>query len=150
MEVGVLNRQRARKIGTEGLARFLRRVASELPAMDRGSVAVCLVSDRAIRDLNRRFRGKDQATDVLAFPSGSREGPGGPVVLGDVVVAVPRAARQAAERGHSLDRELRILALHGFLHLLGYDHERDDGEMLRLQRVMERRLLPPRGRRKGK
>ena len=95
------------------------------------TVTVALVSDARVRALNRRFLRHDAQTDVLSFPA---EEPG---CLGDVVIAVGVARRQALRAGHSLGTELRVLALHGLLHLLGYDHERDDGRMARL----ERRLL---------
>jgi probable rRNA maturation factor len=91
-------------------------------------MTVALVPDARMRSLNRRYRGKDRATDVLSFPAGE------PGELGDVVIAAGVAARQAREAGHSMAVELRVLALHGLLHLLGYDHERDDGRMARLER----------------
>jgi probable rRNA maturation factor len=78
--------------------------------------------------LNREFRSVDGPTDVLSFPSGQKD------FLGDLVVAVPYAARQARRRGHGTAREVQILLAHGLLHLLGYDHETDDGRMFRLQR----------------
>jgi probable rRNA maturation factor len=83
-----------------------------------------------MRTLNRTWRRRVGPTDVLSFPSGE-EGSG---FLGDLVIDVPYAARQARARGHSLTRELKILLAHGVLHLLGYDHETDDGTMFRLQR----------------
>jgi len=92
-----------------------------------------VTSDARVRALNRRFRGKDSATDVLSFPSGE------PDTLGDVVIAAGVAARQAAEAGHSIQAEFRVLALHGLLHLLGYDHEQDDGRMARLERRLRRK-----------
>ncbi len=112
-----------------GLAQWLRAVA---PARTRGSLTIALVPDARIRALNRRYRGKDAATDVLSFPAGE------PGVLGDVVIAVGVARRQAQDAGHALQTELRILALHGLLHLLGYDHEHDDGRMARLERRLRR------------
>jgi probable rRNA maturation factor len=108
-----------------GLGRWLTQVA---PSRARGALTVALVSDARVRSLNRRYLGKDSATDVLSFPAGE------PGELGDVVIAAGVAARQAREAGHSLAVELRVLALHGLLHLLGYDHERDDGRMARLER----------------
>jgi probable rRNA maturation factor len=119
-----------------GLASWLRKVA---PARARGSATVAIVSDFRVRALNRQYRKKDEPTDVLSFPAG-----GGPY-LGDVVIAAGVARRQARQAGHSLRTELRILALHGLLHLLGYDHERDDGQMARL----ERRLRAKGGLREG-
>ncbi|HKE84543.1 MAG TPA: rRNA maturation RNase YbeY [Vicinamibacterales bacterium] len=108
-----------------GLARWLGSVA---PARARGTVTVALVSDARVRALNRRFRRKDRVTDVLSFPA---DEPGN---LGDVVIATGVAARQAVEVGHPVQAEFRVLALHGLLHLLGYDHEHDDGRMARLER----------------
>jgi probable rRNA maturation factor len=108
-----------------GLGRWLQSIA---PARAKGTLTIALVSDARIRALNRRFRGKDRATDVLSFPADESG------VLGDVVIAAGVAARQAVEAGHSLQAEFRVLALHGLLHLLGYDHEHDDGRMARLER----------------
>jgi probable rRNA maturation factor len=114
-----------------------------MPPRRGGSLAVCLVSDRKMSELNRRFRGRSGSTDVLSFPSPGRE-PDGTVYIGDIVISVPTALRQARREHHRLGRELKLLALHGYLHLLGYDHEKDDGTMLRLQRRLERKLLPRR------
>lgn len=142
MEIDVLNRQRTHRVSPAGLARFLRRLGRELAQPPASGLVVCLVSDGRMREYNRNFRGKDRPTDVLSFAGDPDPGPDGRVHLGDVVIAVPTAARQAREAGHSLARELRILALHGWLHLLGHDHESDAGEMRRLQARLERRLLP--------
>ena len=95
-------------------------------------MTVAIVSNARVRALNRKFRRKDKETDVLSFPA---EEPG---YLGDVVISSGVAARQARAAGHSLATELRVLALHGLLHLLGYDHERDDGQMARLERRLRR------------
>jgi probable rRNA maturation factor len=93
----------------------------------------CLVtSDRALRRLNRDFRGLDYATDVLSFPA--EDSHEDPQPLGDLAISVERAAVQAAEFGHSCLDELRVLMLHGVLHLLGYDHESDRGQMARAER----------------
>lgn len=145
MEICVLDRQRSRKVSRPALAAFLRRLARSVPPGNADEMTLCLVSDRRMREYNRRFLGKDGPTDVIAFPGGGEPDPEGRVYLGDVVISVPTAARQARERRHSLARELRILALHGYLHLLGYDHERDDGAMNRLQGRLVRKLLPGRG-----
>ena len=86
-------------------------------------VGCLLVTDRRIRALNRRYRGEDSPTDVLAFPQGEGGGPPGhPGLLGDVVISVETAARQAARAGSSLEREAALLLIHGILHLLGHDH----------------------------
>ena len=113
-----------------GLARWL---ASAAPARARGMVTVAVVPDSRVRLLNRQFRRTDRATDVLSFPSGE------PGDLGDIVIAAGVARRQAGDAGHSLQTELRVLALHGLLHLLGYDHERDDGRMARREARLRRR-----------
>jgi probable rRNA maturation factor len=113
-----------------GLADWL---ASLAPARAKGGMTVALVSDVRVRTLNQQYRGIDKATDVLSFPAGE------PDYLGDVVIAVGVARRQAREAGHALRSELRVLALHGLLHLLGYDHERDGGRMARLERRLRRR-----------
>jgi probable rRNA maturation factor len=113
-----------------GLARWLQSVA---PARARGAATVAIVSDARVRALNRAFRRKDRPTDVLSVPAEERG------QLGDVVIALGVARRQARAAGHPLGTELRILALHGLLHLLGYDHEHDDGRMLRLERRLRRR-----------
>jgi len=107
-----------------GLGRWLSSVA---PARARGAVTVAIVTDARIRALNGRYRRKFRATDVLSFPGGD------PPHLGDIVIAAGVARRQAREAGHSLQTELRVLALHGLLHLLGYDHERDAGRMARVE-----------------
>jgi probable rRNA maturation factor len=142
---------RGRPVRVPGLAHWLSRAA---PARARGDVAVALVGDRQIRGLNRRYLGRDRVTDVLSFPAGpgtSASGPGpkgfgrsrprgqGPRPLGDIVISRPVAARQARAAGHPLGTELRVLALHGLLHLLGYDHERDGGSMARLERRLRRK-----------
>ena len=104
----------------------------------RVSLFVLLCGDRRMRALNRRWRRLDRPTDVLSFPS--FEGTSGRAAarrgafLGDLVIDVPYAARQARRRGHAVGREVQILLAHGLLHLLGYDHESDGGIMFRLQR----------------
>ena len=146
MEITILNRQRTRRVSSPALSAFLRRMARAEPAEPGSSLVVCLVSDRKMRELNRRYRGHDRPTDVLSFPSGEEPAPEGEQHLGDVVISVPTAARQASAAGSSLEREIKTLALHGYLHLLGYDHETDDGAMMRRQRRLVRRLLPRRPR----
>ncbi len=96
-------------------------------------MTVAIVPDAEVRRLNRKYRRKNSATDVLSFPSGE------PGDLGDVVIAAGVARRQAREAGHTAEVEYRILALHGLLHLLGYDHERDDGRMARLETRLRKR-----------
>lgn len=120
-----------------GLATWLQSVA---PTRARGSVSVAVVPDARVRRLNRDYRKKDANTDVLSFPAdAAHDDRGGDFFLGDIVIAAGVARRQARDAGHSLQVELRILALHGLLHLLGYDHEQDDGQMARLERRLRRR-----------
>jgi len=141
-----------------GLVEWLVGVA---PARARGAVTIALVDDVAMRRLNSTFAGKDRATDVLSFPASPAEArsakaargldagarvpgtPGGRPAqrrhLGDVVIATGVARRQARVAGHAYAQELRVLALHGLLHLLGYDHETDDGRMGRLEARLRRR-----------
>ncbi len=134
LEVVLLNRQRRRPVRPDRLRRLLQDAARALGVF--GEVALVLTRDPAVRALNARYRGQDQPTDVLSFP-----GPGGASGLGDIVVSVDTAERNARRRGRSLQRELDVLALHGFLHVLGYDHETDDGTMDRLERRLRRKLL---------
>ncbi|MGH9415892.1 MAG: rRNA maturation RNase YbeY [Terriglobales bacterium] len=105
----------------------------------RGTVSVRLMDDAAIRALNRRFLGHDWPTDALSFPSAQRPH------VGDLAVSVATARRQARQHGHALDVELRILLLHGLLHLAGYDHERDQGQMRRRERALRRQFGLPAG-----
>jgi probable rRNA maturation factor len=153
--------QRGRRLHVRGLAAWLRRVA---PPRARGGVTIVLVSDPRMRALNRTYRGKDYATDVLSFsadrsPGGTggigrkgrsaRQRAGLPIqpirplqpilpTLGDIVIARGVAKRQARAARHPELDELRLLALHGLLHLLGYDHERDNGRMRRVERRLRR------------
>jgi probable rRNA maturation factor len=147
LEVLVLNRQRAHRVERDELTAFLRRLVDAAPSAAADSVAVCLVSDRRMREYNRAFRKVDAVTDVLSFDSDPADDPTGERHLGDIVIAVPTAARQAARTRHSLERELKVLVIHGYLHLLGYDHETDDGQMKRLQGRLVRSLLPSERRR---
>jgi probable rRNA maturation factor len=124
-------------VSAPGLAVWLRRVA---PSRARGTVSIALVSDREIQELNRTFRGVDTPTDVLSFPV-QPVPPIQPIVplLGEIAIARGVARRQARAAGHSEATEWRVLALHGLLHLLGYDHEHDDGRMQRVERKLRRK-----------
>jgi probable rRNA maturation factor len=122
-----------------GLGAWLARYA---PKSARGDVTVAIVADARMRALNRRFRRVDHATDVLSFPSDSRRPA---AFLGEIVIARGVAVRQARRLGHPLRTELRILALHGLLHLLGYDHEVDKGQMARIEARLRRRAGLPDG-----
>jgi len=120
-----------------GLSRFLNRARAAV-ALD-GEVDVLLTSDAEIKRLNRTFRGKNKATDILSFPAHESS----PGTAGDLAISLDTAARQAAEHGHSLRDELRILLLHGLLHLAGEDHETDHGEMAAREAALRRELKLP-------
>ena len=130
----MLDRQRRRRVRPDRVRRVLRAAARDLGVS--GELAVVLAGDRTLRSLNARYRGKDKPTDVLSFP-----GPGGEAGLGDVVISLDTAERNARALGRTLPQEVDVLALHGFLHVLGYDHETDDGTMDRLESRLRKRLL---------
>ena len=122
------------------LARFL--AAAQAAVRLKGQVTVLLTTDAAIRRLNRQFRGQNKATDVLSFPA---EGPGAEEMAGDLAISVTTALRQAREQDHPLSTEIKVLILHGLLHLAGYDHEADSGKMARRERLLRARLHLPQG-----
>jgi probable rRNA maturation factor len=125
--------------GKRALERFLTEACAAIRL--RGEVSVLLTNDDAIRDLNRRFRRKNKATDVLSFPAADPE----TGISGDLAISLETAARQAEAFGHTLREEVKILLLHGILHLAGYDHEIDDGRMGRREVVLRRRFALPLG-----
>lgn len=120
-----------------GCRLLLRRLRRALRREDAG-VVLLLASDAVVRRLNRTFGGRDRTTDVLSFPSGGELEPGRPF-LGEIAISVPRAAKQARQAGWGFWEETALLVVHGFLHLLHYDHERDDGTMRRLEEDLLRR-----------
>jgi probable rRNA maturation factor len=124
------------------LGRFLAAAQSAIRL--RGQVTVLLTSDQTIRGLNLRFRGKNKATDVLSFPADTTA-PGAQAIAGDLAISVPTARRQAAEQGHSLSTEIKVLILHGLLHLAGFDHEADTGQMAKRELLLRGRLRLPQG-----
>lgn len=145
MEITVVNLQRKRAIEACVLREYSQELRSKIDKAAGKGFAIALISDRRMRQLNKLFRGKDSTTDVLSFPSepdeleltapvaaGSESGSlidNSGRFLGDVVISVEQAARQAEEYGLTLDGEIKQLILHGLLHLCGYDHETDNGEM---------------------
>jgi len=148
--IEIANRQRLIPIDRRGLARL---VSGVLAAVDRRNpvpedvdLTVAFVRDKAIRDLNRQYRGKDRETDVLSFPARSKLTSRG--YLGDIVISADTALRQASEGRRTVTREVSELVIHGVLHLCGYDHEIDSGEMDRLELRLRRKLLD-RHRRSG-
>jgi probable rRNA maturation factor len=146
----ILNRQRRIPLAVKPLATFCERVEREL-GFPEESVTVCFVSDPTIARMNGQFRDKAGPTDVLSFPAraskvrlacSQREARTASVdhYVGDIVISPETARRNARRRSHGLASELRVLILHGMLHLAGYDHEKDNGEMMRLERRLRRRL----------
>ena len=125
-------------LSASGLARFLNRARTAVGLT--GVVHVLLADDTTLKRLNRTFRGKNKATDVLSFSAGDAAEANGSGVAGDLAISLETAARQASEFGHSLRDEVRVLLLHGTLHLAGFDHEADDGEMAAREAVLRREL----------
>jgi len=128
------------------LSRFLREAQAAVRL--RGLVSVLLTTDAEIRRLNRTFRGINKATDVLSFPAAHIQQVtklASQQVSGDLAISVETVRRQATEQGHSLAVEIKVLMLHGLLHLAAYDHETDDGKMERRERVLRTRLKLPSG-----
>ena len=141
--VEIINRQRLRKIDGGRAAALSRAVLDRIGRTD-DVLTVTFIRDRAMRRLNRDYRGIDGPTDVLSFAY--HEGEEAPACdetshIGDVVISVETAGRYARELGLSFDREIELLVIHGALHLAGYDHETDDGEMNRLERKLRKELL---------
>ena len=138
--IEVINRQRKRPIDCERWQVFATQ-ASRALAVAADGVTVAFVSDRAMCELNRMWRGKRATTDVLSFPAAQAEFEKAEGLnLGDVVVSIEQAERQANEHGLSLENEIAQLILHGLLHLSGYDHKTDRGEMNRLELRLRKRL----------
>jgi probable rRNA maturation factor len=153
----ILNRQRSVRLSNRALELFLQRVKREL-RLGAAQVTVCLVSDAEIAGMNETFRKKQGPTDVLSFPAGtsrkkrhgirhrrihpteSRVGRAEEKFIGDIAIAPAVAKRNARIYGRTLPVEMKILILHGVLHLLGYDHETDRGEMERVEQKLRRRL----------
>jgi probable rRNA maturation factor len=131
----LINRQRSVHADWTGVRSFLDELRSRVA---KCPFTICLVSDRSIRRYNKQYRHKDQATDVLSFPAGSGSEP--PEYLGDILISVETARRSAARFHLALQEEIKILSLHGVLHLMGYDHETDHGRMTRAERLWSERL----------
>ena len=147
MATEVVNRQRLTRIDVQRIASL---ADATLGAVGRAesSLTVVFVRDRAMRRLNRTYRSQDRTTDVLSFAAGDVLAGADltsficeTTFLGDVVVSVDTARQQASDAGHSLSRELDEVVMHGVLHLCGYDHETDSGEMNRLELKLRRKLL---------
>jgi probable rRNA maturation factor len=133
--IEVVNRQRRLQIDTRAWSNFAAKALAAI-GKNKSSATIAFVSDKKIRELNRQFRNIDKATDVLSFPSDEP----GDMDLGDVAVSVDTAAAQAKENGLKFEEEIAQLILHGLLHLSGYDHETDNGEMNRLELRLRKKL----------
>lgn len=133
--IEAVNRQRKVKIDIEAWETFATRASAAI-GHEESSATIAFVSDKAIRQLNRQFRGLDKATDVLSFPADDEDGSN----LGDIAISVETAAVQAKENGLTFEDEVAQLILHGLLHLSGYDHETDNGEMNRLELRLRKKL----------
>jgi probable rRNA maturation factor len=127
-------------LSRSGLSRFVK--AAQAAVGLTGGVDVLLAGDATLRRLNRTFRGKDKATDVLSFPAAAEFGDGH---AGDLAISLNTAERQAEQHGHSLRDEVRVLLLHGLLHLAGMDHETDKGQMARREAELRAQLKLPVG-----
>ena len=133
--IEVVSRQRKKKIDTQAWETFAARAADAL-GQSGSSATIAFVSDKTIRQLNRQFRGIDKPTDVLSFPADDTDESN----LGDIAISVDTAGAQAKENGLKFDEEVAQLILHGLLHLCGYDHETDNGEMNKLELRLRKRL----------
>ena len=138
MAVDISTRIRGKKVPARTLKKKAERILQILK-QDRLELSLALVGNREIRRLNAAYRKKDEPTDVLSFPAGDHLA-GGAKILGDVVISVEQADKQAARAKRSREEELEILLIHGILHLLGYDHERSAKEA-RIMREMEKKIL---------
>ena len=131
--IEVVNRQRGKKVDNEAWARFAGKALDSI-GKHGSSATIAFVSDKSIHKLNQQFRNVDKPTDVLSFPTGEETN------LGDIAISVQTAAAQAKENGLTFDAEIAQLILHGLLHLSGYDHETDNGEMNRLELRLRKKL----------
>jgi probable rRNA maturation factor len=138
--IEIVNRQRKLKISPGDFQAFAEKAAESIKEARGKAVTIAFVSDRKMRELNRMFRGKNGTTDVLSFPTEPDEFEESENNLGDIVISLEQAERQAAENNLSFELEIKQLILHGILHLCGHDHETDAGEMNRLELKLREKL----------
>jgi len=143
--IEIINNQRKIKIKVEDFQEYAGKVIKTIPAANGKTATVAFVSDKKMRELNKSFRGKNSTTDVLSFPfeaeefeklsepSALADGYFGEDDLGDIIISVEQAKKQAEENNFDFETEIKQLILHGILHLCGYDHQRDAGEMNELE-----------------
>lgn len=140
MDVTVVNLQRKIVLDTSSLVDFSESLLNAAEEANGRNASVAFISDRRMKELNSFFRGKDSTTDVLSFPHEPDEFDTDKNNLGDIVISAEQAARQAADNGLTLEVEIKQLILHGLLHLCGYDHETDNGEMNRRELELRDKL----------
>lgn len=136
----VINNQRKIIIETERFHKFIEETIEIVPEANGKSATIAFISDRKMRELNKTFRGKNSTTDVLSFPFEAQEFENAENSLGDIVISSEQAQRQAIENNLDFETEIKQLILHGVLHLCGYDHERDAGEMNEIELKLRAKL----------
>lgn len=139
--IDVVNLQKDITLDTAAYRKFVKILSKSVPDADGRPFTVAFINDERMRQLSEMFRGKDSTTDVLSFPHSSDHFDPDNITLGDIVISVEQAKKQSAENGLTLDAEIKQLILHGLLHLCGYDHETDAGDMnereLTLRNILE-------------
>lgn len=140
MPATVVNLQRKIKLDSYSFKLFAESLFTLIDEAKERSAAIAFISDRRMTELNKFFRGKDSTTDVLSFPHEPDQFDPDTTNLGDIVISAEQAARQAEENGLTLENEIKQLILHGLLHLCGYDHETDNGEMNTLELELRDKL----------
>lgn len=125
-----INQKIGRKISKEWVRKIIQRVLRETKKRIKGEISIAVVDNQTIKQLNKFYRGKDRVTDVLSFEHQT------PELLGEIVICYPQAARQAKQHGHAVKKEIKILLVHGLLHLLGYDHE-SRKDAVKMERMMD-------------
>ncbi len=136
----IINNQRKVKIDAKAFEEFAGKVVEKISQTSGRFLTIAFVSDKKMRLFNKTFRGKDTTTDVLSFPFEAEEFEAGDNNLGDIFISLEQAKRQAEENNLTFEREIRQLILHGILHLCGFDHETDAGEMNRLELKLREEL----------
>ena len=136
----IINNQRKVKIDAKAFEEFAGKVVEKISQTSGKFLTIAFVSDKKMRLFNKTFRGKDTTTDVLSFPFEAEEFEAGDNNLGDIFISLEQAKRQAEENNLTFEREIRQLILHGILHLCGFDHETDAGEMNRLELKLREKL----------
>lgn len=136
----IINQQRKIKINPQEFKAFIQKSLDKIPETKGKFLTIVFVSDKKLKDLNNQFRNKNSVTDVLSFIYESDEFEADENYLGDIVISVEQAKKQALENDLNLDLEIKQLILHGILHLCGYDHETDKGEMNKLELELRAKL----------